>query len=548
MKQGGRPRRSEERPDSAFGEVLKEYVRRVKDFTQAELARESIIPEKTLSQMVKGKRTRGTTLRRDLRAIIKVLHQKKALFTLEEANRLITRIPTVKELDERDPEDAEIIALFETPATESVQAAGQSHDEAPASDIRVFADNQDESVASDAIAESLAFFDIPLTESVAVAGQSHDDAPSDSQDKRAVSDARAEPVMTPLPMLPSPMSETAERPEREPQKRLWWYAGAGLALVVVLGMVLVLTQSIFSGQADSCSAHTNGITLYTDINYQGHCATFGPGEYELARFGLEQNVSSIKDPNHAYHITLFDKAKNLYHLDADMPVFPAEWDNRADTMHVEKNRPTTCHPGSDGILAFLKPDYSGGCLFITGNIPDLTPLNFDTAIVSIQFVGSYQNTRQLVIYRQPGYKDECGAYWQGQSDLLQCARLALSVQVLPFTPPTPIPTISGTHLAGNVAPHAMLSPGGAHAVVDGDVQTEWVSGHMVELDLRWSILVTIHRVVVWDRTQSQSDNNQINALRLSFSDGTSTGSIDLVSQGPRCADVTFPEKMVSWLH
>src|SRR5438128_9182769 len=162
-------------------------------------------------------------------------------------------------------------------------------------------------------------------------------------------------------------------------------------------------------------------------------------------------------------------AKNFSYVDKDTPVLPAEWDNRADTIHIEKHRPTSCHPGTDGIIAFINPDYSGGCLFITQNIPDLTPLNFDQVIVSIQFVGSYQNTRQLVIYKQPNYKDECGAYWQNQSDLLQCARLALSVQVLPFTPPTPIPTVPGTHGAGNVAPQAMLSPGSAHAAIDGNL-------------------------------------------------------------------------------
>jgi transcriptional regulator with XRE-family HTH domain len=115
MRQGGRPRRTEEQPDSPFGEALKEHLRRVKNFTQAELAREAVIAEKTLSQMVKGVRTSGMTLRRDLRAIIKVLHRKKALLTLEEANRLITMIPAVKELDPRDPADADIIKLFDTP-------------------------------------------------------------------------------------------------------------------------------------------------------------------------------------------------------------------------------------------------------------------------------------------------------------------------------------------------------------------------------------------------------------------------------------------------
>lgn len=122
MKQVGRPRRSEEQPDSPFGETLKEHLRRVKNFTQADLARESLIAEKTLSSMIKGKRESGTTLRRDLRAIIKVLYQKKALQSLTEANQLITKIPSIKELDLRHPEDAAIIALLET-SMQSMQAA-----------------------------------------------------------------------------------------------------------------------------------------------------------------------------------------------------------------------------------------------------------------------------------------------------------------------------------------------------------------------------------------------------------------------------------------
>ncbi|MBV9021448.1 MAG: hypothetical protein JO125_07325 [Chloroflexi bacterium] len=71
---------------------------------------------------------------------------------------------------------------------------------------------------------------------------------------------------------------------------------------------------------------------------------------------------------------------------------------------------------------------------------------------------------------------------------------------------------------------------------------------MAELDLNWTFPITVHRVVIWDRKQSASDNNQINKLKLSFSDGTSTGSLDMISQGPRCIDVTFPQKAITWLH
>src|SRR5579885_2426071 len=99
MTYAGRPRREEERPDSAFGKALKHYLQRIEDFTKTDLARETGIPERTLYLMVKGERASGTTLRRDLRDIIKVLYKKNALHSLAEANQLVTSIPMIKELD-----------------------------------------------------------------------------------------------------------------------------------------------------------------------------------------------------------------------------------------------------------------------------------------------------------------------------------------------------------------------------------------------------------------------------------------------------------------
>jgi hypothetical protein len=457
--------------------------------------------------MVKGKRTSGPALRRDLRAIIKVLYQKKALLTLEEANALLTTIPTVKELDERDRDDAEIIALF-TPSVSVIQPV---------------ASHQDNDVAAS--------------------------QPSDAvHSEERLSPVASEQELPPPPaevLTPSETSHTTTRLTKQP---IWRRGGYLLVALCILLVGVVSIPFISARHTETCSAHSNGVILYTQTQYQGQCHAFGLGDYELASFGMAQQVSSIKDPNHAYHITLFDKAKNFYYIDSDTPIITAEWDKRAETIHVEKHRPTTCYPGTDGIIAFLNTDYSGGCLFITQNIPDLTSLNFESVMASIQFVGSYQNTRQLVIYRGSNYTERCGAYLQNQSDLLQCARLAVSVRVLPFTPPTPIPMVHGAPFAGNVAPRASLSPDHAQAVVDENLQTEWVGGHMAELDLHWPSPVTIHRVVVWDRKQSPTENNQINKLKLVFSDGTTTGSIDMISQGPRCADVTFPEKTVNWLH
>src|SRR5579872_3976237 len=129
MKSAGRPRRSEEKPDSPFGKLLKEHLRRAENYTQADLSQDTLIAPKTLSNMVKGRRTKGTELRSDLRKIIKALHQRGVLHSLEEANALMTKIPAVKELDERDVDDAKIIEMLKTAVGEGQQVADENNDE-----------------------------------------------------------------------------------------------------------------------------------------------------------------------------------------------------------------------------------------------------------------------------------------------------------------------------------------------------------------------------------------------------------------------------------
>ncbi len=180
MKQGGRPRREDEKPDSPFGKMLKEYLRRTEDFTQTELASESGIAEKTLSHMVKGRRTSGTMLRRDLRDIIRVLYQKKVLLSLEEANRLITTIPALGALDRRDPEDAEILALFDTAHIEGKLASDQNNADAASQNVHAFSENPDNA---------------------------------------SLFNATPEPIPTPLQINPPPVSETTARADRETHQR-----------------------------------------------------------------------------------------------------------------------------------------------------------------------------------------------------------------------------------------------------------------------------------------------------------------------------------------
>lgn len=109
----GRPRRSEEQPDSPFGDALKELLRQRKGFTQAMLANQSMISSETLSRMIKGQRLTGNNARVHLRNIVRALCHLGVLHTVEEANDLMTKIPSVKELDGRDKDDLALIEELE---------------------------------------------------------------------------------------------------------------------------------------------------------------------------------------------------------------------------------------------------------------------------------------------------------------------------------------------------------------------------------------------------------------------------------------------------
>ena len=116
----GRPRRSEEQPDSPFGEAIKEFLRRKKGLTQSILANESMVSCQMLSRMIKGQRLNGISTRMHLRNIIKALCHLGVLHTVEEANYLIMKIPCTKELDRRDKDDCALIEELERQAARNV--------------------------------------------------------------------------------------------------------------------------------------------------------------------------------------------------------------------------------------------------------------------------------------------------------------------------------------------------------------------------------------------------------------------------------------------
>lgn len=309
------------------------------------------------------------------------------------------------------------------------------------------------------------------------------------------------------------------------------------------------TAKVVVSLAPQCSADPNKVTLYQDGNYGGACQSYDVGEYSSLG-GLAGKVSSVKDPNGLYHITLFDqtglKGTPAY-VEGDTPQLTGYWNDRAQSMRIEKNQPSACSPGTDGVVLYNDNDYTHGCITVTGDVADLTPMSFDHSLSSLRFVGSFAGKKQILLYRQANFQDLCRAYWQDHTDVQECDNKIVSVQVRDYTPPVPIPVPPGTAFSGNIAPEAYIVPTGTGAMVDGSLRTEWTrpNNDTPNIYLSWAAPATIHRIVIWN--SGAPNTNAIDPIGLAFSDGTHATNIQLGPNFSRCADITFPDKTVTWL-
>jgi hypothetical protein len=115
---------------------------------------------------------------------------------------------------------------------------------------------------------------------------------------------------------------------------------------------------------------------------------------------------------------------------------------------------------------------------------------------------------------------------------------SFTIQDIP-KPPTDTPRPSFT---GNIAPRANRSPDGSGSgnAFDGNLSTFWTDGlgHGFTLTLSLPGSFDVSRILVWDRPQNSPDNQQINRLIISLSNGWSK-RFDMNSGGPRCIDVTL---------
>jgi pyruvate/2-oxoglutarate dehydrogenase complex dihydrolipoamide acyltransferase (E2) component len=114
--------------------------------------------------------------------------------------------------------------------------------------------------------------------------------------------------------------------------------------------------------------------------------------------------------------------------------------------------------------------------------------------------------------------------------------------------PSDTPTFTNTAppvaaVSGNIASRASRSPDGINSsyAFDGNLSTFWTNGlgHGFTLTLRWPDPMTINRIIVWDRPQNSPDNNQINALIVTLSNGVNK-RFGMDSGGRRCIDINLP--------
>ncbi|MEO9027542.1 MAG: hypothetical protein ABI413_01870 [Ktedonobacteraceae bacterium] len=289
------------------------------------------------------------------------------------------------------------------------------------------------------------------------------------------------------------------------------------------------------------------VTVCTATQLHGTCKSFGPGTVsDLSVYGLSSNIVSIHVSS-AVTLYLNDGVNlsgqpGIFNNDV-MDLTANGWNSRAKSLKIENRYDTSCNnnQSQNGILLYRNTNFDtgGGCVLLTVDNNDLgKTLNFANGS-SLQFVGNYINHYQAVIYVDANYGTSCGTFAVNQSDLLACFGKTASVRIQPYTPPTP---------ANNLAPYAARDQAGSDAVVDNSLSTEWIAGHAKPIGFVFDQPQTIQDVVVFDRVQSSTDNNQINKTQLVFSDGTVINDIDMTSGGPRCAEVSFPAKTVSWVN
>jgi WD40 repeat protein len=109
----GRPQAHEESTDHPFGTIVRHFLSQ-KRLSQAKLAQITDLDPAIINKMIKGQRLEGPGGRHRVLTLIRGLHELGVLNYVDEANLLLSRIPTMGALDSRVKEELALLTSLKT--------------------------------------------------------------------------------------------------------------------------------------------------------------------------------------------------------------------------------------------------------------------------------------------------------------------------------------------------------------------------------------------------------------------------------------------------
>jgi hypothetical protein len=170
-------------------------------------------------------------------------------------------------------------------------------------------------------------------------------------------------------------------------------------------------------QADACTGE--GVYLYDGKNYTGRCAKFTRDDTDLSDEAFNNITSSIRIVGD-WTATLFvdqgyaGSSSTFTRDDPDLTDNSVR-ENRASSIRVAQGdvpRENQCD-GDDGVYLYEGKDYTGRCIKLTEDDPDLSDLAFNNIASSIEIHGDWT----AILYVDQNYGGSSSTFTDDDADL-----------------------------------------------------------------------------------------------------------------------------------
>jgi len=175
------------------------------------------------------------------------------------------------------------------------------------------------------------------------------------------------------------------------------------------------------GLAATASAQSRGITVHTDVDFEGSSETFTRAMPDLRSVGLNDTISSIEVPRGEVwqvceDINYQGRCRNVSGTVDDLRNMELN-DQISSIRRVSGtgfgNRRTGARNSSRDLIVYTNPNYSGRSLEITGDTPDLRSAGLNDQVSSIEI----PNGQAWEICVDIDYGNECTVLTNDVSDL-----------------------------------------------------------------------------------------------------------------------------------